>query len=208
MNQHVAELSCYCLGENVVENRKYISTFAHNLPSQNSTAHTTGGTALLLQKPKIQLSSMLHLFNLQLHYLHYLHHSPCNINYPIITVRTNGCTQLCLVTTSQHTSSHMLRASLTHHQGAHNCTKHMFNLFCIILYTEPTRCTIFLICLSLFSTCFGHVRAHHQEKIPYLCDTWYQSLYTECNRRNGPDFGREFLRSNYTDITQNTYIQS
>ena len=32
--------------------------------------------------------------------------------------------------------------------------------------------------------------------------------YTRCNRRNGPDFGRVFLRSNYTDITQNTYIQS
>ena len=32
--------------------------------------------------------------------------------------------------------------------------------------------------------------------------------YTECNRRNGPDFGSVFLRSNYTDITQNTYIQS
>ena len=34
------------------------------------------------------------------------------------------------------------------------------------------------------------------------------SRYTGCNRRNGPDFGRVFLRSNYTDITQNTYIQS
>ena len=33
-------------------------------------------------------------------------------------------------------------------------------------------------------------------------------LYTGCNRRNGPDFGRVFLRSYYTDITQNTYIQS
>ena len=32
--------------------------------------------------------------------------------------------------------------------------------------------------------------------------------YTGCNRRNGPDFGRVFLMSNYTDITQNTYIQS
>ena len=32
--------------------------------------------------------------------------------------------------------------------------------------------------------------------------------YTGCNRSNGPDFGRVFLRSNYTDITQNTYIQS
>jgi len=29
---------------------------------------------------------------------------------------------------------------------------------------------------------------------PTRCD------YTGCNRRNGPDFGRVFLRSNYTDI--------
>ena len=33
-------------------------------------------------------------------------------------------------------------------------------------------------------------------------------IYTGCPRRNVPDFGRGFLRSNYTDITQNTYIQS
>ena len=33
-------------------------------------------------------------------------------------------------------------------------------------------------------------------------------LYTGCPRRKGPNFGRVFLRSNYTDITQNTYIQS
>ena len=32
--------------------------------------------------------------------------------------------------------------------------------------------------------------------------------YTGCNRRNVRDFGRVFLMSNYTDITQNTYIQS
>ena len=32
--------------------------------------------------------------------------------------------------------------------------------------------------------------------------------YTGCNRRSVRDFGRVFLRSNYTDITQNTYIQS
>ena len=33
-------------------------------------------------------------------------------------------------------------------------------------------------------------------------------IYTGCLRRKGPNFGRVFLRSNYTDITQNTYIQS
>jgi len=32
--------------------------------------------------------------------------------------------------------------------------------------------------------------------------------YTVCPRRNAPNFGRVFLMLNYTDITQNTYIQS
>jgi len=33
-------------------------------------------------------------------------------------------------------------------------------------------------------------------------------IYTGCPRRKGPNFGRVFLRSNYNDITQNTYTQS
>jgi len=36
----------------------------------------------------------------------------------------------------------------------------------------------------------------------------HRSIYTGCPRRNGQNFGRVFLMSNYTDITQNTYIQS
>ena len=32
--------------------------------------------------------------------------------------------------------------------------------------------------------------------------------YTGCHRRNGLNFGRVFLMLNYTDITQNTYVQS
>ena len=32
--------------------------------------------------------------------------------------------------------------------------------------------------------------------------------YTGCPRRNAPDFGRVFLMLKYTDITQNTYVQS
>jgi hypothetical protein len=32
--------------------------------------------------------------------------------------------------------------------------------------------------------------------------------YTGCPRRNVPDLGRVFLILKYTDITQNTYIQS
>ena len=34
------------------------------------------------------------------------------------------------------------------------------------------------------------------------------TLYTGCPRRNVQYFGRVFLMLNYTDITQNTYIQS
>ena len=33
-------------------------------------------------------------------------------------------------------------------------------------------------------------------------------VYTGCPRMNAPDFGRVFLMLKYTDITQNTYVQS
>jgi len=33
-------------------------------------------------------------------------------------------------------------------------------------------------------------------------------IYTGCPRRNVPEFGRAFLMLKYTDITQNTYVQS
>ena len=36
----------------------------------------------------------------------------------------------------------------------------------------------------------------------------YIYIYTGCNRRNGPNFGRVFLMLNYTEKTQNTYVQS
>jgi len=34
------------------------------------------------------------------------------------------------------------------------------------------------------------------------------AVYTGCPRRNVPDFGRVFLMLKYTDVTQNTYVQS
>ena len=34
------------------------------------------------------------------------------------------------------------------------------------------------------------------------------TIYTGCPKRNVPDLGRVFLRLKYTDITQNTYVQS
>ena len=70
--------------------------------------------------------------------------------------------------------------------------------------------------IRIFNACVNSV-------LLYGCETWLVTKeiqrkiqtfvnrclrYTGCNRRNGPDFGIVFLRSNYTDITQNTYIQS
>jgi hypothetical protein len=37
---------------------------------------------------------------------------------------------------------------------------------------------------------------------------WDFLLIYRCPRRNVPDFGRVFLMLKYTDITQNTYVQS
>jgi len=41
-----------------------------------------------------------------------------------------------------------------------------------------------------------------------ICDVEVLGVYTGCHSRKGPNFGRVFLMLNYTDITQNTYIQS
>jgi len=38
--------------------------------------------------------------------------------------------------------------------------------------------------------------------------TLLEEYYTGCPRRNVPDFGRVFFMLKYTDITQNTYVQS
>jgi len=44
--------------------------------------------------------------------------------------------------------------------------------------------------------------------IPELSQEEYQHFtYTGCPRRKGQNFGSVFLMLNYTDITQNTYIQ-
>ena len=40
-----------------------------------------------------------------------------------------------------------------------------------------------------------------------VCVCVYIYIHTGCPRRNVPNFGRVFLMLNYTDITQNTYIQ-
>jgi len=48
-------------------------------------------------------------------------------------------------------------------------------------------------------------------QVLHRCGTlhwWLADHYTGCPKRNVPDFGRVFLMLKYTDITQNTYVQS
>ena len=42
----------------------------------------------------------------------------------------------------------------------------------------------------------------------FMKSVWVVAVYTGCNRRNGPDFGRVFLMLYYTDITQVTLMKS
>jgi hypothetical protein len=56
---------------------------------------------------------------------------------------------------------------------------------------------------------FSDMTTHGMETYSnYIYIRIYIYIYTGCPRRKGPKFGGVFLRSNYTDITQNTYIQS
>ena len=57
--------------------------------------------------------------------------------------------------------------------------------------------TTIIIVSKKGSTCLKKTHTHTHTHILYRCP-----------RRNGPNFGRVFLMLNYTDITQNTYIQS
>ena len=47
-----------------------------------------------------------------------------------------------------------------------------------------------------------------KEAATYHIAMWVHKPYTGCPRRNVPDFRSVFLMLKYTDITQNTYIQS
>jgi len=54
-----------------------------------------------------------------------------------------------------------------------------------------------------------HILIKHTHTHTYIYIYIYIYIqYTGCPRRNVPDFGKVFLMLKYTDITQNTYIQS
>ena len=52
-----------------------------------------------------------------------------------------------------------------------------------------------------FQNCLNYSYVHVHAR-------FHIGLYTECSRMNVPDFGRVFLMLKYTDITQNTCVQT
>ena len=62
---------------------------------------------------------------------------------------------------------------------------------CVCMYV----CMYVCMCMCVYIYIYIYI---------YICIC----IYTGCPRRNVPNFGRVFLMLNYTDITQNTYIQS
>ena len=76
-----------------------------------------------------------------------------------------------------------------------NRTLHVSGSFSVLHQESSTVHTPISIC---------HTQISKMGKITSV----YIYIYTGCPRRNVPDFWRVFLMLKYTDITQNTYVQS
>jgi hypothetical protein len=69
------------------------------------------------------------------------------------------------------------------------------------------RTTVFLVGGNGGNSAKANDKKHYETESSVLKNA-VVFLYTVCPRRNVPDFGRAFLVLNYTDITQNTQVQS
>jgi len=80
---------------------------------------------------------------------------------------------------------------------------------------ETLLCVCMCVCIyihthtHMYIHTYIYIHTHRYIHIYiYMYIYIYLCIYTGCHRRNGPNFGRVFLMLNYTNITQNTYIQS
>jgi hypothetical protein len=78
------------------------------------------------------------------------------------------------------------------------------------LLGSTSHCSL-LILILIQSSKRAKWNCHIHRKIHYAgiyIHFYINHVYTGCTRRNVPYFGRVFLILKYTDITQNTYVQS
>ena len=72
---------------------------------------------------------------------------------------------------------------------------------CRRLYIVVPKYSAVGVCLCMYIYIYTYI---HISGVIFSLSLYY----TGCPRRNVPDFGRVFLVLKYTDITQNTYVQS
>ena len=77
---------------------------------------------------------------------------------------------------------------------------------------QPLHNTFELLMIGIVvpETCWSSNKICNKKPVLHLVAILFPHMYeyTGSHRRNGPNFGRVFLMLKYTDITQNTYIQS
>jgi len=88
--------------------------------------------------------------------------------------------------------------------GARQCSE--FICSNVVVYDLWLLSTCSNLWLVSWLTC--HKQSSMRQKHRHLKVSCKRLVYTGCPRRNVPDFGRVFLMLKYTDITQNTYVQS
>ena len=109
-----------------------------------------------------------------------------------------------------NTNTHTHIYTLTHkHTHRHIHTHKYTNIYTHIhTHTHKTHTHIYTHTHSHTHKTHTHTYTHSRTYTHARIHTHKTHTYTGCPRRKGPNSGRLFLRSNYTDITQNTYIQS
>jgi len=121
---------------------------------------------------------------------------------------------LNIPTNSHFLVSDLKKKELTGTRHSHSCTsvrtipwdiQHhdaQFHILCRLLWNAP------LIYLHNLRVGGGNYTIDYKIH-PWFSNRFFRKeVYTGCPRRNVPHFGRVFLMLKYTDITQNTYVQS
>jgi hypothetical protein len=106
--------------------------------------------------------------------------------------------RLHLVTTQGRTAGHQL---WFYHSTSKMATLETSVKLCIMSWPSARE---HFIAVLLFYVCVIYVFLLPCARVFSI----YMYVYTGCPRRNVPNFGRVFLMLTYTDITQNTYVQS